>query len=240
LFFANFLIYKIGLNTSSQFLLFGSLILGDVLFDELGKSSEISLTFIRFSSFVTFWVPFKSWVSSDLNTVSLVDCGVEFGNDDIFVVLEVSTELIPDWGKLFAVTAPWSVEFDEDILGWVHNELLEFSSDNDSNVSLSLWDSSGFEMWFERSIFDSIDEGTDLVKGDSFDVSIEVEFFHVSWEESSKSWEIFLSNSHEFSEFTLDLVGGSSVGEENLTLVGNSGLLEGLLESGFGISLSSE
>lgn len=220
--------------------MFGRLILGHVLIDELDEGWEISLTFIGFSGLVTSWVPFKSWVSSDLNTVGLVDCRVEFGNDDVSVILVVFTELIPDWGKLFAVTAPWSVEFDEDIFGVIKDELLEFGSDNDDNVSLSLWDSSGFEMWFEGSIFNSINEGTNLGFGDGLDISIEVEFLHVSWKESSKSWEIFLSNSHEFSEFTLDLVGGSSIGEENLTLVGNSGLLESLLESGIFISLSSE
>jgi len=132
-----------------------------VLFEELFESWEISLTFIRFSFFVSSWEPFKSWVSFDLNTVSLVDCSVKLGNDKVWMILEHFTELIPDWGKLFAVTAPWSVEFDEDILGWVVDNLLVFSSDDNNNVTLNIWGSSGFKMGFDRSILNSINEGTD-------------------------------------------------------------------------------
>jgi len=132
-----------------------------VLFEELFESWEISLTFIRFSFFVSSWEPFKSWVSFDLNTVSLVDSSVKLGNDKVWMILEHFTELIPDWGKLFAVTAPWSVEFDEDILGWVVDNLLVFSSDDNNNVTLNIWGSSGFEMGFDRSIFNSVNEGTD-------------------------------------------------------------------------------
>lgn len=217
-----------------------SLVLGDVLIEELLESWEISLTFVALSGFVTSWVPFKSWVSSDLNTIGLVDSSVEFGNDDVSVILVSFTKLIPNWGKLFAVTAPWSVEFDEDIFSWVHNDFLEFSSDNNDNVTLGLWDGSGFEMWFDGSIFDSSNEGANGITGKSFEISIINEFLHVSWEKSSKSWEIFLSNSHEFSEFTLDLVGGTSIREKHFSLVGNGGLFESFLHGRFAIGFSSE
>jgi len=211
-----------------------------VLFEELFESWEISLTFIRFSFFVSSWEPFKSWVSFDLNTVSLVDSSVKLGNDKVWMILEHFTELIPDWGKLFAVTAPWSVELHEDILGWVIDNLLVFSSDDDNDVTLGLWDSSGFEMSFDGSILNSVNEGTDGFNGSSLGITFHGEFLHVSWKKGSDGWEIFLSNSHEFSEFTLDLVSGSSIGEENLSFVGNGSLFENFLESRFGIGLRSE
>jgi hypothetical protein len=213
---------------------------GDGFIDEFFESSKISLTFVALSFFVTFWIPFKGWVSSDLNTISLIDSSVEFGNNDISVILEGLTKLIPNWSKLFAVTAPWSVVFDENVLCWVHNDFLEFSSDNNNNVTLGLWDSSRFKMSFDRSIFNSVNEFTDLFNGDSVNISFESEFLHVSWKKSSDGWVVLLSNSHEFSEFTLDLVGRSSVGEKNLSLEGSGRFLENFLESSLVVFFLSE
>jgi len=86
------------------------------------------------------------------------------------LILEGLTKLIPDWGELFAMSAPWSVELNKDILGWVVDDFIVFSTDDNNNVTLFFWDSSGFKMSFDRSIFNSINESTDLINGNSVNI----------------------------------------------------------------------
>lgn len=40
---------------------------------------------------------------------NLIDCGVHLGHNNVCVVFEFLTQLIPDGGKLFTVTTPWSI-----------------------------------------------------------------------------------------------------------------------------------
>lgn len=50
----------------------------------------------------------------------------------------VLTELLPSRSKALAVTAPWSVELDEDVLGVVHDELVVLGADNNLDVGVVL------------------------------------------------------------------------------------------------------
>jgi len=195
-----------------------------VLFEPLFESRKVSLTFIGDTSLVVFWVPHESWVSSNFNTIGLVGCGIEFGDDEVFVILIGFSEFLPDWSKLLAMSAPWGIVLDKDILGFVKNVFLEFDSNNINNSTLFSWDSSGLKMWLEGSGVNSINESSNGFYGKLFGISFGNIFLHVAWENGSKGWEIFRCDTHEFSELSLDLVGSSSIGEENLTFVGNSSL----------------
>jgi len=51
--------------------------------------------------------------------------GINLGNDDAGVLGEFLSELVPLGGKGLAVTAPRGIELNEDILGGVHDDLVE-------------------------------------------------------------------------------------------------------------------
>jgi hypothetical protein len=190
-----------------------------VLLEPFLEVFEFSFTFVGNSGLVVSWVPHESWISFDLNTIGLVDGGIKFGNDKVWLILVASSELLPDWGELLAVSTPWSVELDEDILSFVKDEALEFSSDNINNVTLFGWWSSRLEMGFEGSGVDSVNEFANAGNSDLGGIAFISVFLHVSWKDGSKGWEILWGNTHEFSKLSLDLVGSSSIGEEDLTLV---------------------
>lgn len=182
-----------------------------VFINEFFESIKISFTFIGLSFFVSFWIPFKGWISSDFNTISLIDGSIKFGNDNVWSILVGLTKLIPNWGEFLAVSTPWSVEFNENILGWVLDDLIEFGSNNYNNITLGLWWSSRFKMSFDRSVFDSINKFTNLINGNSIDITVILVFLHASWEKSSNSWIVLFGNSNEFSKFTLNLVCRSGI-----------------------------
>lgn len=51
----------------------------------------------------------ESGESSDCYTIHLILGGINLGNDDIIVVFEVLSKIIPDGGQLLAVATPWSI-----------------------------------------------------------------------------------------------------------------------------------
>ena len=94
-----------------------SLVDGWFLLEEVLDSISISVSFkINRAWFGTLGVEFKSGVSSDFKTVNFVGSSVEFSNDEVWDILEFSGNLVPDGRKLFAVTAPGSVEFNKNVL----------------------------------------------------------------------------------------------------------------------------
>jgi hypothetical protein len=63
--------------------------------------------------------PFKSWESLDTEFFRdlLLLSGVNLGNKEWWIVFgESFSSLFIFWGKLLAVTAPWSIEFNKKIL----------------------------------------------------------------------------------------------------------------------------
>jgi len=122
-----------------------------VLFKPFLEWFEGSVTIEVNSFLVVFWIEDQSWISSNFNSFGLIGSGIELSNDNVVVVLVGSTEFFPDWSELLAMSAPWSIVFNENILGWVLNDLFEFSSDNNGNWSLFGWDWFGFEMWLDGS-----------------------------------------------------------------------------------------
>lgn len=43
------------------------------------------------------------------DSFNLIDCGVHLGHNNVCVVFEFLTQLIPDGGQLFTVTTPWGI-----------------------------------------------------------------------------------------------------------------------------------
>ena len=115
------------------------------------KPSRFSFTFIGDSLLVFLGVEDEGWVSSDVDTFSFVGGGIEFSNNEVFVVLVEFSELFQNWSKFLAVSASWGIVLNKDIFGNVINNLIEFSSDDNSHWALSLWNWVGLEMWLERS-----------------------------------------------------------------------------------------
>jgi hypothetical protein len=55
---------------------------------------------------LAFFLPYLPSYYYHLDIEELIGCGVQFGDDDGFVFLEVFTQLVPDGGQLLAVPAP--------------------------------------------------------------------------------------------------------------------------------------
>ena len=65
----------------------------------------------------------------NFDVLDFVGCGVHLGDDDVFLVLELLGQLIPDGLQLLAMAAPRSVEFHEDVLSRVFCDRLEVLTD---------------------------------------------------------------------------------------------------------------
>lgn len=73
----------------------------------------------------------------------------------------MGTKFFPNWSKGFAVTAPWGIVLNEDILGWIHDKFFKFSSYNDGDwTAIVLWYCCRFEMWLDCSAKNIISEFT--------------------------------------------------------------------------------
>jgi len=94
------------------------------------------------TGFVISWIEDQSWISSDLNTLGLVGSSIELSNDNVGVILVGFTELFPNWSELLAMSAPWGIVLNKNILGWVLNDIVELRSNNISDWSvIAFWDS---------------------------------------------------------------------------------------------------
>lgn len=168
-----------------------------------------------------------------MDTIGFVSGGIEFGNDEVLLVGECLTELFPDWDKLLAVSAPWGVVLNKNILGWVHDDLFPlFSDEGEDSSGVVFWDLLRFEVWLDGTRKDIISELTNNGDGQISWLGIALEFLHVLWEDSSKSWHLFLGDTHELSESLLDSSGNIGIREEHLTLVGSGGFRENSHEGG--------
>ena len=74
------------------------------------------------------------------------------------------SELIPDWGEGFAVSAPWGVELDEDVLGWVKDQVVEVLADDDlDGIGRVVWDLLRFQVTLDGAIQNTVDESLDTL-----------------------------------------------------------------------------
>ena len=73
------------------------------------------------------------------NLFQLVGGGVDLSNDNGFVILVLSAQLVPDGGQALAVSAPRCVEFNEDGLRFIESNSLEVLADQDLEEKRKIW-----------------------------------------------------------------------------------------------------
>lgn len=86
---------------------------------------EFSFSTVVDTSFVVLWVENESWISSDLDSIGLIGGSIKLGDDKVGLIFVMLTELIPDWCKFLAMSAPWGIVLNEDIFGWVLNNIVK-------------------------------------------------------------------------------------------------------------------
>jgi len=144
------------------------------------------------------------------------------------VILVLLTELVPDWSKGFAVSAPWGVELDEDVLGGVKDEVVEVLADDDlDGVGGIVWDVFGLKVSGNGAIEDTVGEGLDAGGGQVFGLwrVLGHVLLHV---DDSHGWAVLVSDAEEFHDSLVVLNIAVDKDEEKLALE----LLGGLGEVG--------
>ena len=212
-----------------------------MLSEPLLEAIKISLTLVADTLLVVLGVEDKGWISSDLNVLSLVCGGIELANYEVLVVFEVLTELIPNWSKLLAMTAPWGIVLNENILGWVHDNLFELRAYNYGNTAIViLWNWLRLEVGLERSVFNGINPSSNIIRSDLIGEAVEVVLGHLVGEDGSQGGKVSIGDSHEVGELTLDVVALVREREEHLAFMGNGSSFEFLGEGLIFLVLLSE
>lgn len=196
-----------------------------VILHPLLEGLDISVSIVWNTGLVVLGEELEGWVSSDLDSLGLVGSGVKLGNDNVWLILEGFTKLLPDWSELLAVSAPWGIELDEHVLLGVLDDLLELLSDEDGDWAvIALWDWLRLERWLEGSGDDVIGELGNGFNGELGWLDVSGVLVHVLWGDGSESWEVGWGDTHELGELFLDAGGNVGVGEKDLTLVGLGGV----------------
>ena len=77
----------------------------------------------------TCWEEFDGGEGVNFDILDFVGGGIHLGDDDVFLVLELLAQLVPDGRQLLAMAAPGSVEFHEHILRRVFGNGFEVLAD---------------------------------------------------------------------------------------------------------------
>lgn len=180
---------------------------------------EITLT-VKLNTFlVILGVEPKSGVTTNLEAFDLVGSRIELGDDQVSVISNGITELFPDRGKSLAVTAPWGVVLNKDILSGVPDNLLPGGSNNDSDGALSLGLSLRLKMGLKGTRFEVVDPVLDALDGDGRKVTTVDELLHfLAGAEETESRGGSSINTDELSKTSLDTVFSARDNEEDLTV----------------------
>merc|ERR1711915_480878 len=101
------------------------------VFQELAEALDSSVSVVINNFISSLLEQFDSWEALDLDLLQLIGGGVHLGDDNALGVLVFFSQFVPDWSKLFAVSTPWSIKFNEDILLGVHRNFVEVLSNED-------------------------------------------------------------------------------------------------------------
>lgn len=192
-----------------------------MLLKVLLEAIEFSVTFVvKRAILVVHRVELESGESSDVNVLSLVGSGIEVGNNEAWDILEFLSELFPIRSHLLAVTAPWSVELDEDIVVVVDDLIIEGLTDNNleglaviSRGLLSL------EEWLQVSILEVSNEFLNAFNSESTSISREGVLLHVVvGVEKTDGGELAFFNTDELSKSSLDTISNTRDSKDDLTL----------------------
>ena len=194
------------------------------------------------AGFLSTGVELESGVSTDVNSFNFVGSGVHLGNNEAGDVLEVSSELFPLGDKLLAVTAPGSVELNENIVVVVNNKGLEVFADSGLNCLVFVsGDILTLEEGGEGPRLEVTDELGEGLSGEGLKAATEGVLLHVvGGVEDAEGGEVRLFNSDKFSKSLLDAVSDTRLNEKDFTLVSLGSLGKYSLEALVGISVRSE
>lgn len=140
---------------------------GGVVANVLGHGLDSALSrVLRRVGLVVGRVEEESREALDLGR-GVVGGGIDLGDDNRVDVGELSSQLLPLGGKGLAVATPRGVEFNEDILGVVHDDLIEVLADEDGDRTVVvLGDILRLDMGDGGSVLPRGSEGGDLVLGE--------------------------------------------------------------------------
>ena len=210
----------------------GPCLVGGGVLREVGlESVEVTSSFVLDSSLVVLGVVDQGWVGFDGDSWDFVGSRVHLGDDDIFEVTNVGTEVLPDWGEGLAVTAPWSVVLDEDVLGGVADNFLPVSSDEGLNWAVvGFWDWLALQVCLEGSGLEVSDESSNGLSADFlYCLAVSVLSEVLSELDDTEAWSALSVNTDVLSEFGLDAFGGGRFHEDNLASEFIGSLSESLL-----------
>jgi hypothetical protein len=202
-------------SSNASVLSVGRGVLAEPDFDGL----EITLTLKVVTFLVVTGVELKSGVATDLEAIDLVSSRIELGDDQVRVISNGVTEFFPDGGKSLAVTAPWGVVLNKNVLGGVLDNLLPGGANNDSDWALSLGLGLRLKVGLKGTRFEVVDPVLDAVDGDSWEVTTVDELLHVlARAEETESRGGSSVNTDELSKTGLDTVFGTGDNEEDLSV----------------------
>lgn len=170
-----------------------------VFFKPLNDSVSCSLSieinwWLRF----IFSEEFESWESLNINASDFVFSWIDLSNNDVWIVGNSLSSSFVVWDEGLAMSAPWGVELNQNLFFTVHNEILEWFSDNCFDCGIAwFWDLSGFQELLDFTCFDSFNEWGECVSGDF--LAVENVFFS-TWSQEENCWYVVNVDSQIFSK----------------------------------------
>jgi len=144
------------------------LVLG-VLCDKLLEGFNRAVTLIVDELASTSWLELDGWETIDAEGSGWGDIvlgSVHLGNDNLVLDRGVPfTERLIGGSESLAVSAPWSVKLDENVLGVVEDEFVELGGDNGQNGGILDRDWLAAEGRFHLAIEEIFDEWSDELWG---------------------------------------------------------------------------
>jgi len=169
----------------------------------------------------------------DLDVFKLVGGGVHLGDDNVLRVLELLSKLVPGGSELLAVSAPWGIKLNKDMLVDVLSDGLEVLADEDLDAFLVpvLGDLLREQVLLQGSVQVSLDKGTDggLIDG----AGLGLVLGHVLLQlDQTHAGQLIVLHSEEFKDPLVVLLIGVDSNEQELSLVLLGDVSGGLLGGG--------
>lgn len=141
-----------------------------MLLEELEESILGSLSLIlNWGILAIGGVELESRESLDLNSRNFVFGGINLDQEDLVVSFQSLSSLFVDRSEGLAVSAPWSVEFNQNVSSRSKDDVIEALSDNDlDSLVVLLRDFSRLEVSFELFVFEVVNEPQESLLGDLF------------------------------------------------------------------------
>lgn len=145
-----------------------------VVADEVGEILNSSRTVVvDWLGLLALLEELDGWEALDL-IWDVVESGINLGNDDLVLIVLVETgKLIVLWCESLAVSAPWSVELEENVLVAVDDDVLVVLCNDDLDCALLalLWKWLALDAWLDLAGDEVFDVFANLLCGELLDVA---------------------------------------------------------------------